>query len=64
MALQVLLARWAPHCAESAPQPPGFAGVTCLLSIVFGCTALRKDLRDASAHRLLLHVWEPQFSHL
>lgn len=44
MALQVL-ARWAPHYAESAPQPPGFAGVTCLLSTVFGCTTLQKDLR-------------------
>ena len=45
MALQEVLAGWAPHYAESALQPPGFAGVTCLLSTVFGCTALQKDLR-------------------
>lgn len=45
LALQEVLARWAPHYAESAPQPPGFAGVTCLLSTVFGCTTLQKDLR-------------------
>lgn len=35
MALQEVLAGWAPHYAESAPQPPGFAGVTCLLSTVW-----------------------------
>lgn len=62
--LQEGLARWAPHCAESAPQPPGFAGVTCLPSTMLGAQHCGSTSGEASAHRLLLHIWVPQFSHL
>lgn len=43
LALQEVLARWASHGAESAPQPPGFAGVIRLSSTVLGAQHCGKD---------------------
>lgn len=64
LALQEGLAGWAPHYAESAPQPPGFAGVTCLQSTVLDAQHCGRSLGEALVHRLPLHFWEPQFTHL